>query len=248
MSTLPALKRSTDRKTANAVRPNGTHALIANTFGLPAGRAHSCAGETNYCASICYANRTETAYPNVRRVLAHNWELISTASRAEMVRMLDAMVAVFAAECDQHGAPKLFRIHWDGDFFSPVYVAAWATVIVKHPDVRFWAYTRVATAARFLHAGIRRGDLANLALYFSADRDNVELARHLAARGVPIAYVGNTFDGGKAMLAGHGIGAAVRCPENNHALPMIAPQGSACERCRLCIRGDRNVLFSATKR
>lgn len=244
MSASSALKRSTDRKTANAVAADGKHALIANAFGLPAGRAHSCSGETEFCAAICYAGRFEKAYAGVRGVLAHNWELINNASRADMVRMLGAMIATFSAEYDEHQVPKMFRIHWDGDFFSGTYAAAWSAVITAHPDVQFWAYTRVATAARFLHS--RR--LANLSLHFSADCDNIDLARHLSARGILIAYVGRTFDDGKTMLANHGIANAVRCPENNKALPLISEQGSACARCMLCVHGRRNVLFSTTKK
>ena len=34
----PMLKRSKDRKVANAVSPNGKTPTIANTFGLPAGK------------------------------------------------------------------------------------------------------------------------------------------------------------------------------------------------------------------
>ena len=58
-------------------------------------------------------------------------------------------------------------------------------MIKSHPEVRFWAYTRVATAALFLQAQ----KLDNLALYFSADPDNVDVARHLEAKGLLIAYV-----------------------------------------------------------
>jgi len=49
------LKRSNDRKVANAVSPNGKTPTIANTFGLPAGKAFSCPGATSICESVCYA-------------------------------------------------------------------------------------------------------------------------------------------------------------------------------------------------
>jgi hypothetical protein len=35
------LKRSKDRKVANAVSPNGKTPTISNTFGLPAGKQYS---------------------------------------------------------------------------------------------------------------------------------------------------------------------------------------------------------------
>jgi hypothetical protein len=153
--------------------------------------------------------------------------------------MLGEMVAEFVKESDKRGADKIFRIHWDGDFFSGQYVAAWARVIRDFPDVKFWAYTRVASAASFLHSQ----KLSNLSLYFSGDRDNVETARFLAGKGINIAYVDTTFDEGKAQFP-----AAVRCPENNGAIERISTKGSACARCGLCVDGRKSVLFSSTKK
>jgi ferredoxin len=233
------LTRSKDRKTANAVSPNGKTATIANAFGLPSGAAYSCPGATKFCEEICYAGKIETVYKSVSALLIRNYDQLKNATRGEMVDLLAEMVAAFVRDCDKRGAEKLFRIHWDGDFFSPVYVTAWHAVIAANPEVQFWAYTRVPTAATYLHAQ----KLSNLALYFSGDRDNVAVARHLGARGIRVAYVGRTFDDAKTALPG-----AVRCPENNGALPLISAKGSACARCGLCVHGRKDVLFSATKK
>ena len=46
------LKRSNDRKVANAVSKNGKTPTIANTFGLPAGKDFSCPGATSVCESV----------------------------------------------------------------------------------------------------------------------------------------------------------------------------------------------------
>lgn len=233
------LTRSKDRKTANAVTRNGKQALIANAFGLPSGKAYSCPGATAFCDSICYAGKLEKIYKGVSALLVRNFDQLQDASRSEMVALLDDMVTAFVTECEKRGAQKLFRIHWDGDFFSPVYVTAWHAVIAKHADVQFWAYTRVATAALYLHAQ----KLGNLALYFSGDPDNVDVARHLAGKGIKVAYVDKTFEQGKAAFPN-----AVRCPENNRALSLISDKGSACARCGLCVNGRRDVLFSTTKK
>jgi hypothetical protein len=213
--------------------------VIANAFGLPSGTQYSCPGATEFCSRICYAGKLEKIYSGVRDVLVRNFDALQGKSVAELVELLGAMVSDFDAECERRGADKLFRIHWDGDFFSPEYAAAWARVIKAFPQIRFWAYTRVATAALFLHAQ----RLPNLALYFSADRDNLEASRVLAAKGIRIAYVGETFAEGKTALP-----SAVRCPENNRAMPLISAEGSACARCGLCVHGRRDVLFSASKR
>lgn len=233
------LTRSKDRKVTNAVSPNGKAATIANTFGLPAGNAFSCPSATNFCSNICYAGKLEKVYKNVRNVLTRNFDLLKDASYAETVFMLDAMIADFVKDCEKRDAPKLFRIHWDGDFFSPVYAAAWGQVIRAYSDVQFWVYTRVAPSALFLHSM----KLDNLALYFSADPDNIEAARILESRGINIAYVDTSFANGKEQFPN-----ATRCPENNKSIELISEKGSACARCGLCVNGRKSVLFSTTKK
>lgn len=81
--------------------------------------------------------------------------------------MLDTMIAEFEAECDRKNAEKLFRIHHDGDFFSVRYVSAWHAVMLKHPNVTFWAYTRSFHLVKLL------ADIPNLTLYLSVDKDNL---------------------------------------------------------------------------
>lgn len=39
-------------------------------------------------------------------------------------------------------APKYFRIHASGEFYSQEYVDKWVTIIESVPDVRFYAYTK----------------------------------------------------------------------------------------------------------
>jgi len=66
------LKRSNDRKVANAVSPNGKTPTIANTFGLPAGKDFSCPNQTPTCSKVCYAGKLEKIYKGVRDTLLHN--------------------------------------------------------------------------------------------------------------------------------------------------------------------------------
>ena len=233
------LTRSKDRKVANAVSPNGKTPTIANTFGLPAGRNFSCPSATDFCSSICYAGKLEKIYKGVRSILTRNFEALSSLSYVGMTDLIRDMISEFVAECDKRNADKLFRIHWDGDFFSSAYVAAWSKVISELPDVQFWVYTRVPTAALFLHAR----NHANLALYFSADPDNIIVARTLENAGVNIAYVSKTFAEGKTEFP-----KATRCPENNKSIELISAKGSACVRCGLCVNGRKSVLFSTSKK
>jgi hypothetical protein len=237
------LKRSMDRKVTNAVSPNGKTATIANTFGLPAGKDYSCPGQTETCGKVCYAGKLEKVYKGVRDVLMHNWELLRNADEPTMVDLLENMIADFRKDCEKKDAPKLFRIHWDGDFFNDTYTRAWQYVIISNPDIKFWVYTRVATAAEMLKG------IENLSLYYSTDKDNKEIAINLnKEKGIKLAYLADTFAIGqedmKAMIGKPG----AKCPENKKAIPLIDKEGSACVKCSLCIDNKADIVFSAKKK
>ena len=92
---MTQLKRSHDRKVANLVTKNGKQAAIANTFGLPAGKAYSCPGATNICESVCYAGKLEKLFKGVKANLLHNWELLKDADESTMISLLDNMINDF---------------------------------------------------------------------------------------------------------------------------------------------------------
>ena len=237
------LLRSKDRKVANLVTPNGKQASIANTFGLPAGKAYSCPGATTVCETVCYAGKLEKVFPTVKKNLLHNWALLKDADGETMVRLLNEMISDFKADCVKRKAPMLFRIHWDGDFFNDTYAYAWKVVIDKHPDIQFWVYTRVKSAALILK------DVTNLSLYFSADSENVKTAIDLKINsGVRMAYLAKTFAIGQADVKEMIGRPAAKCPENNKQIPLISTKGSACVSCSLCVYSKSDIIFSATKK
>ena len=238
-----SLIRSKDRKVTNAVTPNGKQASIANTFGIPSGKAYSCPGATSVCESVCYAGKLEKVFKGVRENLLANWEQLKDASYETMVELIDEMITDFVSDCERRGAEKLFRIHWDGDFFSRGYTQAWRTVIKKHSDVQFWAYTRSDFAVPLLIG------IPNLGLFFSTDDDNRELGKQLKLRhGVKLAFLAKTFAEGKIGMLPISPKSAVPCPENNGKLPMISEKGSACVTCSQCVFARNDILFSATKK
>ena len=237
------LKRSNDRKVANAVSKNGKTPTIANTFGLPAGKAYSCPNATSVCESVCYAGKLEKVYKGVRNNLLHNWELLKDADYATMVGLLADMITEFSADCEKKNAPKLFRIHWDGDFFNQIYILAWAEVIRLNQDVQFWVYTRVPSAVEMLK-GIR-----NLSLYFSTDDDNVDIATELKREhGVRLAYLGKTFALTESKMKEITGKVGAKCPENAKRIPLISANGSACVSCGLCVFNKADIRFSASKK
>ena len=237
------LKRSNDRKVANAVSKNGKTAAIANTFGLPAGRQYSCPGATSVCESVCYAGKLEKVYKGVRENLLHNWNLLKDADHDTMEALITDMINDFRKDCEKKEAPMLFRIHWDGDFFSDEYAFVWKHVILNNPDIQFWVYTRVATAANMLK------DIDNLSLYFSTDSENKETAIKLNKdKGIRLAYLADTFAIGQADLKAMIGKPGAKCPENKKAIPLIDSNGSACVKCSLCVYNKADIVFSAKKK
>jgi hypothetical protein len=240
---LMPLIRSKDRKVANAVNKGGTQPLIANSFGLPSGKAFSCPGATSVCETICYAGRLEKVFKGVREVITGNYEQLISTDKQGMIVLIDQMISEFVADCEKRNAEKLFRIHWDGDFFNEDYTYAWREVILMNPDVQFWAYTRSDFAVPILI------DLPNLGFYFSADSANKELAWQLKKQyGIKLAYLAKDFATGKKDFNEQQDKSAIPCPENNKKISLISTAGSACVVCSQCVFARNDILFSATKK
>ena len=237
------LKRSNDRKVANLVTKNGKQAAIANTFGLPAGKAFSCPGATSVCERVCYAGKLEKLFKGVKANLLHNWDLLKDADQDTMVSLLSAMIDEFIADCNKKDAPKLFRIHWDGDFFNDTYTQAWKTIILNNLDIQFWVYTRVKSAALILK------DIENLSLYYSTDSENKDTGVELKTdHGIRLAYLAKSFLIGQADMKALMGKPAAKCPENNKQIPLISTKGSACVSCSLCVYSKSDIVFSASKK
>jgi hypothetical protein len=240
---MTKLLRSKDRKVANAVTPNGKQASIANTFGLPAGKNYSCPGATSVCESVCYAGKLEKIFKGVKVNLLHNWDLLKDNDLQGMYTLLSEMIAEFKIDCAKKDAPMLFRIHWDGDFFNDDYTNAWRMVIEEQPDIQFWAYTRVKSAALILK------DIANLSLYYSTDSENKAIGVTLKNdHGIRLAYLAKNFEVGQADMKEMIGKVGAKCPENKKAIPLISQQGSACVSCSLCVYSKSDIVFSASKK
>ena len=240
---MTKLLRSKDRKVTNAVTPNGKQASIANTFGLPAGKAYSCPGATSVCETVCYAGKLEKIFPTVKVNLLHNWELLKDADYETMVSLLNEMIIDFKKDCAKKEAPLLFRIHWDGDFFNDTYAYAWKQVIMNHSNIQFWVYTRVKSAALMLNG------LENLSLYYSTDSENKDTGIELKTdHGISLAYLAKNFELGQADMKALTGKPGAKCPENKKVIPLISQKGSACATCKLCIYQKSDIVFSATKK
>jgi hypothetical protein len=240
---MTKLLRSKDRKVANLVTPNGKQASIANTFGLPAGKAYSCPGATSVCESVCYAGKLEKVFPTVKKNLLHNWELLKNSDHDTMEALLSEMINEFRNDCVKRNAKMLFRIHWDGDFFNDEYAFAWKHVILNNPDIQFWVYTRVKSAAVMLKG------IDNLSLYYSTDSENKDIGVSLKKdHGIRLAYLAKNFAIGQADMKELFNRPGAKCPENLKSIPLISSNGSACVSCGLCVYSKSDIVFSSSKK
>lgn len=255
------LKLSSDRKVSPQSKfSSGTwKPEIPNSFGLP---AHvSCPGATSVCESICYAFRLERAYTNVAKLLKNNWDELQACGNSvkKMVVLLNDLILRYKAEHQRIETlrgevfPKVFRIHWDGDFYSKTYAKAWRAIVLNHPDVQFWAYTR-SFSPKMNVVPLLAG-LDNLSLYLSVDKVNAKWAEKVIDEnpGVRIAALGDSFDshGESAMEISLRIAKrkAPKCPEQTGRYPLVLENGNgACVECMLCVNGTNNVLFSISKK
>ena len=173
----------------------------------------------------------------------HNWELLKDADQKTMEGLLSAMIDEFIVDCNKKNAPLLFRIHWDGDFFSDTYTSAWRNVVTNYPDIQFWVYTRVEAAAVMLKG------IPNLSLYYSTDSENKQIGVSLKKdHGVRLAYLAKNFAIGQSDMKELFNRPGAKCPENLKAIPLISNAGSACVSCGLCVYSKSDIVFSSSKK
>lgn len=255
------LKLSNDRKVSPlskfAKAAQRWEPEVPNAFGLPAGPQGSCPGATDVCASVCYAARTERVFTSASRLVNHNLAALQACGDDidAMAALLGDAVATFKAKAAKVSklrgvdVPLVFRIHWDGDFFSTAYAQAWRKVILANADVQFWAYTRSFVPSCNVVPDLH--DVPNLALYLSVDSANQAWAGVILGLypTVKAAVMAETFDQGQeAMVALRGR-RAPKCPENAQKVGLVNDSGQgACVTCGLCVEGRRDVLFSTTNK
>lgn len=266
VTTNRALRRSYDRKVTQLIRRQKSkdNVVIGNSFGLPAGL--SCPGRTEFCRR-CYAESLEKHKSAVGNLVARNWQVLQECGDdvEAIVTLLDAMIADFYEEwvkAAKTGRVTLedliFRIHWDGDFYSKAYAQAWVIVMRRFPAIRFWTYTRTFDVVPIL------APVKNLTLYLSIDRYNAEAAKpYLRYKRVHAAWCDDTqelAESVKVSISPRRV--SVACPENVKRIPLVIAQSGrrmeevpvgadaqgACSACRLCVDGVKDVSFAVKKK
>ncbi len=104
------------------------------SFSLPSGESCSKAACAT-CYKSCYFRRhVERRYKAARQNCQENFIFAKKDPRG-LERALNWYF-------DNPSAPRLFRIHVGGDFYSKAYFELWLRVVRKHPQTRFLAFTK----------------------------------------------------------------------------------------------------------
>ncbi len=238
-------------------RPPGEYfvPIEPNSFGLPS--VDTCPGKTDYCELDCYAIEAEKRTATHEKLQRNLDILESTETQEAMTDKIRGLVGRYVESSTRMEIPedkRRFRIHWSGDFFSPMYAAAWRTVIEENPGIQFFTYTRSyqehENAVPMLYG------LENLDLFLSVDCENVDRAVEVTAAypNVRVAYLVDYAEEADELIDKLGRRDNFRqfaCPENmrddkgKRKLPVISSKGGACSRCTYCIGKPLNwdVVF-----
>lgn len=269
--TSPAVRMGTD--SARRVQAKAT---VPNAFPLPAGPLDvggSCPGSTDACVN-CYAAGLESWSPGFRSAAAGNLDalrhLYGCGGQRAVVGALVELVRHSAGVQRAAGVRRpSFRWHSDGDLFASWYAVAVRKACEQTPEVDHWLYTRSLSLVRYLMPRP-----ANLAVYVSADSDNVRDAARVAGRyRLPVAMLASDETDAVALWArahaAASVPPAVLCPASGtgkygrDGLPFPAhvtgPDGKraslrpggaavgACIACGVCLPGSgprRSVTFT----
>ena len=103
---------------------------------LADGRTYNTCPSAGVCAKVCYARSGSYRFSNVLERHERNLAYVLD----DLTGWTDQMIAEIGRK--RRREQVVIRIHDAGDFFSDLYTEAWRSVMVAHPDVRFYAYTK----------------------------------------------------------------------------------------------------------
>ena len=132
--------------------------------GATYGEGGCCAKPNGHKTETCYVHGLMKIYKAVGPRLKENTDKIVGKTVEEKIELFDNTITMFKKK----NAPDkwIFRPFWSGDMDSEDTAKALVVMAKKHPDVKFWSYTRSYWWAHHF-AG-----LSNYALYLSIDPSN----------------------------------------------------------------------------
>ena len=124
------------------ITSSNTNEYSVYNFGLPAYESASglkTCPAAGACAKGCYAK--QGAYVWTPVAAAYEWRLEQTL-KSNFSDIMSEAVAVKLKSALRTNKTLVLRIHDSGDFYSLDYVHKWLKVMLKFPQVKFYAYTK----------------------------------------------------------------------------------------------------------
>lgn len=103
----------------------------------------SCENASLCGGSNCYVDRLEKVFP------AYLPKLQSNKALTQSPRFVEEMSrdVAYTPRTKRH-ARKYKRIHSAGDFYDATYLLKWCAIMRQHPDVTFYAYTKMVSLVK----------------------------------------------------------------------------------------------------
>jgi hypothetical protein len=127
--------------------------LVVYNFGIPAFKSETgliTCPSAKLCVAGCYARSGTYGFSQVAK--AYENKLKATLAD----NFVDVMTAeIMLLKVKNSGKILFIRIHDSGDFYSQEYLLKWVTIMLKHPDIRFYAYTKqISMLKKFKSIGL----------------------------------------------------------------------------------------------
>ena len=193
------------RSKAIVVGTNSKTGKKMGNFNLPP--IITCPGATDYCKSVCYANKGRFKWNNVKK---------SHKDSLELSKQKDFIIKAIK-ECKKL---DFVRLHSSGDLYSIPYINSWYQIAKGCSDTHFCAYTRSWRLNNYFRALIKLNSLPNFHLFLSVDKDTgLPYSEHY--KDFRLAYCNKTWQRPSDSF---------RCPNQ------ISKKKPTCDKCQLCYR------------
>lgn len=126
------------------------HGVALYNFGIPAyesaevqgpdGKPFKTCPAAGMCARGCYARQGAYVFSNVAPVF--EWRLRVTLDAKLFDASMEEEIFAIKKKAKKRNMPVVIRIHDSGDFYNLTYYQQWEKIMLRHPDIRFYAYTK----------------------------------------------------------------------------------------------------------
>lgn len=168
--------------------------LMFRCFSLPA--CATCCPNAGKCKEGCYAKKGRMACPTAQNAYYENYDMVVDGS---LWKQLDAEITVLECKAEREHKQLRIRVHDSGDFFSVEYTNRWMDVMRNHPDVVFYAYTKMVNMFKY-GSSIKMADNFHYVLSYGGledeniqdyDRKAIVISEDME---IPTGYVDGSHD------------------------------------------------------